>query len=161
MSRLLIDVAYDVAKQNYKNKQFAFNDLWSDVAKKVRYTPSQIKEETGEFYSDLMQDPRFIFCGKNNWQLSEYLTNQEKDKMVEMLYDLKSDVYEEGFEDEKDRNMELGDDEEALSADEERMEINEDNATEYETQDEEDDVYNKFSSMLKPKDINEDDEEDI
>lgn len=161
MSRLLVDVAYEVAQKKYKDKQFAFSDLWSEVSKKLRYSPSQIEEETGEFFSDLMQDTRFIFCGKNNWQLSEFLTLEEKAKKVSMLYDLKSEVFEEGFENNNDALTELGENEEALTAEEEVTEINEENATEYETQDEEDDVYNKFSSMLKPKDINEDEEEDI
>ncbi|AIV03697.1 DNA-directed RNA polymerase subunit delta [Candidatus Malacoplasma girerdii] len=146
MSRLLIDVAYDIAKQNFKKEQFSFESLWDLVTKKMRYSQEQIESEIGEFYSDIMQDSRFIFCGRNHWRLSEYLKLDEKHNMQNMLYDLNQEICEEGY-DKVNEKPTLNDDEEEL--DEQDIEINEENATEFEINDEEEATYENVGKLLK------------
>ena len=36
-----------------------------------------------------MQDPRFIYTGNNKWQLKEYVSLSEIDKMQSRMYDFK------------------------------------------------------------------------
>lgn len=99
MSRSLIDVAYDLAQKEYKDKTFSFTDLFNKVTKQLRLDTKTKDENIGEFYSDLIQDKRFVFCGKNQWRLSQYLTLNEINNLHSNLYnDGSEQVYEEGFE---------------------------------------------------------------
>lgn len=99
MSRSLIDVAYDLAQKEYKDKTFSFTDLFNKVTKQLRLDTKTKDENIGEFYSDLIQDKRFVFCGKNQWRLSQYLTLNEINNLHTNLYnDGSEQVYEEGFE---------------------------------------------------------------
>ena len=87
MSVSLINIAYDISKKEYQNKDFTFNDLWKKVIKFAHLNSDESLEEIGNFYSDIMQDPRFIYTGNNKWQLKEYVSLSEIDKMQSRMYD--------------------------------------------------------------------------
>ena len=89
MSVSLINIAYDISKKEYQNKDFTFNDLWKKVIKFAHLNSDESLEEIGNFYSDIMQDPRFIYTGNNKWQLKEYVSLSEIDKMQSRMYDFK------------------------------------------------------------------------
>ena len=89
MSVSLINIAYDISKKEYQNKDFTFNDLWKKVIKFEHLNSDESLEEIGNFYSDIMQDPRFIYTGNNKWQLKEYVSLSEIDKMQSRMYDFK------------------------------------------------------------------------
>ena len=82
MSVSLINIAYDISKKEYQNKDFTFNDLWKKVIKFAHLNSDESLEEIGNFYSDIMQDPRFIYTGNNKWQLKEYVSLSEIDNSV-------------------------------------------------------------------------------
>ena len=89
MSVSLINIAYDISKKEYQNKDFTFNDSWKKVIKFAHLNSDEALEEIGNFYSDIMQDPRFIYTGNNKWQLKEYVSLSEIDKMQSRMYDFK------------------------------------------------------------------------
>lgn len=124
MSKLLIDVAYDVAKKEFGDKEFSFAKLWAKVKTNCRIKPAEAAEMVGDFYADLAQDARFTMCKiTNDWRLTEYLSLTEKEKMRSQLYNFTNveNVYEEGYTaTKKDVNEgeELLDEEEISSNDE-------------------------------------------
>ena len=63
--------------------------LWKKVIKFAHLNSDEALEEIGNFYSDIMQDPRFIYTGNNRWQLKEYVSLSEIDKMQSRMYDFK------------------------------------------------------------------------
>ena len=65
MGKELNDVAYDIALKQFRDKTFSFNDLWLKVVSVSRIKKTEADEQVGEFYAEIMQDPRFIYC-KNN-----------------------------------------------------------------------------------------------
>lgn len=99
MSRSLIDVANDLAEKEYKDQIFNFSDLYNKLIKNLRLDEQTKNNNIGEFYADLMQDKRFVFCGKNQWRLSKFLNLSDIAALHSNLYNDGSDtIYEEGFE---------------------------------------------------------------
>lgn len=100
---MLMEIAHQVAKKEFKNKSFSFQQLWSLVWKKaIQFKNEKVEDWIGVFYTDLVQDKRFLIAGSNEWLLAEYVKIEDAEKIArKMYYDEKSEVYEEGFEDYK------------------------------------------------------------
>lgn len=99
----LMEIAYEVAKENFKDDQFTFQKLWSLTWKNApQFHDGDVKEWIGTFYTDLIQDKRFLIAGPNSWILREFVTVEQAEKMSNtmFLYE-KEEIYEEGFEDYK------------------------------------------------------------
>ena len=45
------------------------------------------REQVGQFYIDLLEDPRFIFTGGKKWRIREFLTSTEIANYENSLYD--------------------------------------------------------------------------
>ena len=69
MTRHLSDVAYDIAIKEFKNKTFSFKDLWSKIVSISRMKKAEANDQIGEFYAEIMQDPRFIYCKKKCFKI--------------------------------------------------------------------------------------------
>ena len=99
MGKELNDVAYDIALKQFGDKTFSFNDLWSKVVSTSRIKKAEADEQVGEFYAEIMQDPRFVYCKDNTWKLKDFLSVNDVKNSESMLYNNSSDVvYEEGYE---------------------------------------------------------------
>ncbi|GMO16866.1 MAG: hypothetical protein Ta2E_08130 [Mycoplasmoidaceae bacterium] len=81
----LIDLAYDVSKKEYQDKTFNFDQLYKDLLSKSKDCPVQT---IGEFYCELLQDPRFSYIGDKKWRLREYLSEDQITNINENLYDI-------------------------------------------------------------------------
>lgn len=109
----LIDIAYELAKNNFKEKSFDFNTIWSKVVKETKMNKEMQDKMIGVFYVDLLEDKRFLFIGKNSWRLKEFVHFDELDKYEKALFNFEGQVIEEGFEDvAKEMNSKSEDDEE-------------------------------------------------
>ncbi len=151
MNLSFIDIAYNLAKKEYGNKEFAFSELFSKLSKSLHWTKKESDSNIGEFYANLMQDRRFIFCGKNNWCLSEYLNLKQKADLNSKLYENNStQVFEEGYEQpltsSSDIQKESQEYEQSSDVEEEKNEV-----SEYtENEDEEDETsYEDYEDLLK------------
>jgi DNA-directed RNA polymerase delta subunit len=60
----LIDIAYEQAKETYNDQSFTFNQLYDLVSKND--SADFPKQSIGEFYSELLLDPRFTYFGNEN-----------------------------------------------------------------------------------------------
>lgn len=100
MTRHLSDVAYDIAIKEFKNKTFSFKDLWSKIISASRMKKTDANNQIGEFYAEIMQDPRFVYCKNNNWRLKEFLSINDIKNTQNILYSsgYSDDFYEEGYE---------------------------------------------------------------
>jgi DNA-directed RNA polymerase delta subunit len=59
----LIDFAYQIAKDEYKSKEFTFNQIYNTlISKPIANYPQQ---SIGEIYQEMLQDARFIYVGKD------------------------------------------------------------------------------------------------
>ncbi|MDR0857338.1 MAG: DNA-directed RNA polymerase subunit delta [Mycoplasmataceae bacterium] len=95
--RNLIEIAYTYAKANVGKGEFSFKDAWGWVSKEADLSIDLKKELISQFYTDLLQDPRFVYAGQNKWLLRDYLTRKEQADLSNKLYD-----FEEITEDEKE-----------------------------------------------------------
>lgn len=84
--KTLITLAYEYALKTYKNKSFTFRQIWEELAKKAKLDKNE-RELVGQFYIDLLEDPRFIFIGGKKWRIREFLTSTEIDNYANSLYD--------------------------------------------------------------------------
>lgn len=84
--KTLITLAYEYALKNYKNKPFTFRQIWEELVKKAKLDKSE-RELAGQFYIDLLEDPRFIFVGGKKWRIREFLTSVEIANYENSLYD--------------------------------------------------------------------------
>lgn len=151
MNFSLIEVAYNIAKKEYNNHQFAFKDLFSAVTHSMRWSKKEADEYIGELYTDMMQDKRFVFCGHNNWCLSEFLSLEQKHEFTNKLYESSTDqVYEEDYQQQTAHtNTEINPVTE---------EVENENIEEFvETDDEVDESYQDYESMLKNQNSDDDD----
>ena len=95
-NKRIIDLAYDLAKTKYKNKAFTFEELWKDLIRKCRLD-AQEQKNAGHIYTYMLQDHRFIFVGKGEWRVREFLKLEEQQALSNALYEFK-EVQEEGEE---------------------------------------------------------------
>lgn len=86
----LITLAYECALKNFKNKPFTFRQIWEELVKKAKLDKSE-RELVGQFYIDLLEDPRFIFIGGKKWRIREFLTSVEIANYENSLYDFDSE----------------------------------------------------------------------
>lgn len=99
MGKELNDVAYDIALKQFRDKTFSFNDLWLKVVSVSRIKKTEADEQVGEFYAEIMQDPRFVYCKDNTWKLKDFLSINDAKNLEIFLYNNNAyDVYEEGYE---------------------------------------------------------------
>ena len=99
MGKELNDVAYDIALKQFRDKTFSFNDLWLKVVSVSRIKKAEADEQVGEFYAEIMQDPRFVYCKDNTWKLKDFLSINDAKNLEIFLYNNNAyDVYEEGYE---------------------------------------------------------------
>ncbi|MDR2636433.1 MAG: DNA-directed RNA polymerase subunit delta [Mycoplasmataceae bacterium] len=82
----LIDIAYEQAKETYNDQSFTFNQLYDLVSKND--SADFPKQSIGEFYSELLLDPRFTYFGNENWKLREFLSENELKNINSNLYDI-------------------------------------------------------------------------
>ena len=102
MGKELNDVAYDIALKQFRDKTFSFNDLWLKVVSVSRIKKTEADEQVGEFYAEIMQDPRFVYCKDNTWKLKDFLSINDAKNLEIFLYNNNAyDVYEEGYENAK------------------------------------------------------------
>jgi len=87
MAKTLIDLAYTLAKESFGDKDFTFDTLYKLVSKNK--TEMQSSQNIGEFYNDLLQDPRFTYIGQEKWKLNEFLSYNEHKNIDKMLYNIK------------------------------------------------------------------------
>ncbi|QZX49116.1 DNA-directed RNA polymerase subunit delta [Mycoplasma sp. E35C] len=93
----LIDKAYEVAQKNFKQKGFSFNDLWKLVAKEENLNKKDSQDLMGAFYTDLIQDTRFLYIGDYKWLIKSMMLHEERDKALDTLYN-RQEYLEEGYE---------------------------------------------------------------
>lgn len=156
MTRHLSDVAYDIAVKEFKNKTFSFKDLWSKIVSISRMKKAEANDQIGEFYAEIMQDPRFIYCKNNNWKLKEFLSINDVKNTQNMLYSsgYSDDLYEEGYEQVQD----IGENEELDNIQLEKT--NEEIAAEFGYDDEIEEVYDNMNHQYQSKIDNDDGDAD-
>ena len=90
------EIAYEIAKKDFKNKEFNFNDLVNKVIDKAGISRNEFDDQIGDFYTNLLQDVRFVFSGNNQWALKENLKFSDYQIKINSLYDFEqSDVVED------------------------------------------------------------------
>lgn len=105
----LIDQAYTIAQTQFKNRSFDFNTLWKEIVKHYKITKEEEPKIIGDFYTQLLQDFRFVHIGDRKWRLRETIKYSELDKISQSMFSGK-EYYEEGYENfvpEKNENEEL------------------------------------------------------
>lgn len=98
----LIDVAYNLAKSNFKNNKFEFSALWKLVLSDTKLSKEEADKVIGMFYTDLLSDKRFVFVGKNVWRLREFVPFNEYEDYAKNLFDF-DDLIEEAEDEEDDK----------------------------------------------------------
>ncbi|AAP57010.2 DNA-directed RNA polymerase subunit delta [Mycoplasmoides gallisepticum] len=93
----LIDKAYEVAQKNFVKKEFTFNDLWKLVVKDENFNKKDAQELIGAFYTDLIQDTRFVYVGDQKWLIKSMMLHDEWAKLSETLHN-QQEYLEEGYE---------------------------------------------------------------
>ena len=155
MAKRLSDVAYDIAIKEFKDKTFSFKDLWSKIVSVSRMKKAEANDQIGEFYAEIMQDPRFIYCKNNNWKLKEFLSINDVKNTQNMLYSsgYSDDFYEEGYE----QVQNTAENEEIDNI--QREKTNEEIAAEFGFDDEIEEIYDNMSHQYQNK-IDSDDNDD-
>lgn len=94
----LIDLAYEIAKDQFKDQFFSFTTIWSRVWKAAeRFPRNNVSSWIGYFYTELITDPRFLIYGFNNIVLKEFITHSELKKMEKVVFS-DENVFEEEYE---------------------------------------------------------------
>jgi DNA-directed RNA polymerase delta subunit len=57
----LIDLSYEIAKEEYGSKEFTFNKIYNSLTSKPIANYPQLS--IGELYQEMLQDSRFIYVG--------------------------------------------------------------------------------------------------
>lgn len=78
----LVDLAYELAKTKYKQKNFSFNEIWDSLKKKYKDINN---DEYIDFFVNIQQDPRFII-NSDKLRLREYTTVEEFNKIMNLRY---------------------------------------------------------------------------
>ncbi len=84
MSKHLIEITYEYAKEKFGNTPFTFKELFNALLKKDK----SIKDYASDLYIELLQDIRFISLGKQRWSLREYFTLSEINKITSSMFGL-------------------------------------------------------------------------
>ncbi len=150
MGKELSDIAYDIALKQFGKKTFSFKELWTKVVSVNRIKKAEAEELIGEFYAEIMQDPRFRYCANNTWKLVDFMSVEEIKNTENLLYNnnFTNDVYEEGYEQVKKPN---NDNEEELS-ESQNVKTEEGIAAEFGFDDEIEEAYNDMNKQIKQND---------
>ncbi|MDE6472869.1 MAG: DNA-directed RNA polymerase subunit delta [Ureaplasma sp.] len=92
------EIAYEIAKKDFKNKEFNFNDLVNKIIDKAEISKTEFNDQIGDFYTNLLQDVRFVFLGNNQWTLKENLKVAEYQIKMNSLYDFEQNDLVEDYE---------------------------------------------------------------
>ena len=129
MAKSLLDLAYEYVSG--KSEQSKFEDIWAYCVKEAGLTEEEAKQKVSRFYTNLMLDGRFVTLGENEWDLrSRHKFEKVHIDMSEVYSDVETfdeDSEEEEeqaeynavFEEEKDKEDDLGSDEESEDEDKE------------------------------------------
>jgi len=100
-----INNVYEIAKNTFNGKVFTFQDLIKLIQKNDK--EALVLKNVGEFYNNLLEDPRFVFIGGRSWKLRDFLTFEEQKNVDKMLYNLKqsSDINKNGENNLSDSNV--------------------------------------------------------
>ncbi len=99
MDKHINEIAYEVAKENFNDKVFSFDDLCSKIMKHIKTPTSDQSTLKGELYSEIIQDTNFLYVGKQFWRLREFVSQNElKKSLANSLYDFDKSLTEEDFE---------------------------------------------------------------
>ena len=122
MAKSLLDYAYDyVSGQSQQSK---FEDIWAYCVQQAGLSKEEADNKVSRFYTNLMLDGRFVTLGENEWDLRvRHKFEKVHIDMSEVYADVETydeDVEEEeeeaeynsDFEDEKNKDDDLGSDSE-------------------------------------------------
>lgn len=99
MDKHINEIAYEIAKEEYKDQVFSFDNLWSKLVKHIKVPLKEQAALKGELYSEIIQDTNFLYSGKQNWRLREFVTQDElKKTLANSLYDFDKSLTEEDYE---------------------------------------------------------------
>lgn len=98
--RMLINLAYEIAKKEFNDRSFSFQSLWSLVWNRATdFKGEKVENWIGIFYTDLCQDRRFLVCGPTTWCLKESITVAKAEKIANTMFLYENDdIFEEGYE---------------------------------------------------------------
>lgn len=94
----LVDLAYKLASEHFKDQIFSFTSIWSKVWKSAsNFSKEKVENWIGYFYVELLNDPRFIIFSFNKWRLKEFMDFDEVKKFEKTVISDES-LFEEGYE---------------------------------------------------------------
>lgn len=67
-NKSMIEAAYEIMQ---KKENIAFNVLWKEVCKMLNLSEEEQNKKVANFYTQLSLDGRFVFTGKNKWNLRD------------------------------------------------------------------------------------------
>ena len=133
MAKSLLDYAYDyVSGQSQQSK---FEDIWAYCVEQAGLSKEEADNKVSRFYTNLMLDGRFVTLGENEWDLRvRHKFEKVHIDMSEVYADVETydeDVEEEeeeaeynsDFEDDKNKDDDLGADSEESEDDKEDNEF--------------------------------------
>lgn len=106
LNRDLIDITYDFvnnyfAKQKDTNATIDFKTICKGTAKEAKISDEEFSEMLGSFYTDLLQDGRFVYLGNDKWNLKERIPLDVYKKNQNSLYDYDNGLdFAEEYDDE-------------------------------------------------------------
>lgn len=117
MKKSMLDVAYDVLKEN--DKPLSFSDLLSQVASNLEMDDDEKNARMSQFYTNLSTDGRFVVLADNFWTLRERVPFEKAHIDMNDAYNDRTDDEDEGGEgdaEEGEKEAELGEDVPASSS---------------------------------------------
>lgn len=94
----LVDLAYKLASEHFKDQIFSFTSIWSKVWKSAtNFSKEKVENWIGYFYVELLNDPRFIIFSFNKWRLKEFMDFDEVRKFEKTVVSDES-LFEEDYE---------------------------------------------------------------
>ena len=106
LHRDLIDTTYEFVvdyfkKQNDVNATIDFRTICKGVCDAANISEQDFSEMLGSFYTDLLQDGRFVYLGNDKWNLKDRITLELYKKNQNSLYDYDGNVqFAEEYDDE-------------------------------------------------------------
>lgn len=95
---ILLNTAYEIAKDQFKDKQFTFSAIWSKTWKTaVAFKKEPVENWIGVFYTQLQLDPRFVVYNSTSWRLKEFMNYSEFKKLNKTIFS-EGTLLEESFE---------------------------------------------------------------
>lgn len=129
----LIDLAYQILKQDQERKEISFKAMFREVSDQLGLSDDEIKDKIVQFYTDLNIDGRFFCTGDNQWGLCEwYPFEKMEDDIVTVSKPKRKKAHSESDdfdlleEDGDDIGFDEDDDFDDLDFDEEEVDMDED-----------------------------------